>query len=315
MIAQTESQKKGIYFWLLLVPLFWGGAFGAAKHVITELPPLTAAAIRFGCAGLILLMLVIVRSEWNMEALKKRWPGLLLMALTGIFAYNAFFFMALSYTSAINGALIMATTPVIMTLGAVLFLKESLNKRLLTSLVLSLIGVLLVIMKGSFAAFTSLSFNVGDLLFLGALLCWACHGLVGKAVMQGVSPLFATTITTVLGSIFLAISALFVDGWTQVYSVSVQSWIEMVYMTVFATVIAFFLWNQGIHQIGASKASMYMNLVPINATWIAVWLYESTIATQQLIGMGLVIAAVYLTTTGHRPQHPKKSLISHEACS
>jgi drug/metabolite transporter (DMT)-like permease len=58
-----------------------------------------------------------------------------------------------------------------------------------------------------------------------------------------------------------------------------------------------------------------MNLVPINATWIAVWLYESTIATQQLIGMGLVIAAVYLTTTGHRPQHPKKSLISHEACS
>jgi drug/metabolite transporter (DMT)-like permease len=82
-----------MYVLLLLVPLFWGGVFGAAKHVITEIPPITAAALRFGLAGLLLLALALIRPEWSLEALKKRWLALLAMSFMGIFAYNAFFFL------------------------------------------------------------------------------------------------------------------------------------------------------------------------------------------------------------------------------
>ncbi|WP_425341251.1 DMT family transporter [Brevibacillus borstelensis] len=109
---------------MLVVPVFWGGAFGTAQHVISEIPPITAAALRFGTAGLILIALAHLRGEWKLEALKKHWLGLLFMSVTGVFAYNAFFFIGLSYTSAINGSLIMANSPVLITLGAVLFLGE-----------------------------------------------------------------------------------------------------------------------------------------------------------------------------------------------
>jgi drug/metabolite transporter (DMT)-like permease len=296
--GETEKKKTSIYLWLLLVPLFWGGAFGTAKHVVTEIPPITAATLRFGSAGLILLLLVLLRSEWNVEVLKKRWLGLFFMGMTGIFAYNAFFFIALGYTSAVNGSLIMSTTPVFITLGAVLFLNELWDKRLSVGLVLSLIGVIFVIMNGAFETF-SLSFNRGDLLFIAALFSWAIHSLIGKVVMRGVSgvsPLFTTAITTLIGSFFLAIWSIGEGGWHYVPSMSIQAWIEMIYMTLFATVIAFFLWNQGIHEIGASKASIYMNLVPINATWIAFLFYGSIITWQQVVGMVIVITGVCIVT-------------------
>jgi drug/metabolite transporter (DMT)-like permease len=290
--SASGKSNRGFYFLLLLVPLFWGGVFPAGKHIIAEVPPITTAAVRFGLAGLVLLSIVWAKGEWNGAAVKRQWRGLVLLALTGIFAYNVFFFVALRYTSAVNGSLIMATSPVFITLGAVLFLKERWNPRLGIGLTLSLTGVCLVVLGGLPYGAASFSFNVGDLLFLGALGCWVLHGLIGKVVMQDLSPLLTTTVSTVIGSLLLVLCSLPEKGWRSVISLSAQGWAEMLYMMVCATVIAFLLWNEGIHRIGAGKASLYMNLVPINATWMAVFLYGTLISWQQFAGMGLVIAGV-----------------------
>ncbi|RFU70683.1 DMT family transporter [Peribacillus saganii] len=287
-----------VYFLLLLVPLFWGGAFGTAKHIITEIPPFTAAGIRFGIAGVILVIITVLKREWKWILLRKSWRGLFMMAMTGIFSYNAFFFIGLHYTSAINGSLIIAASPIFITIGAVLFLKEKWNKLHGAGLLISLAGVLLVIANGSLKLLFSFTFNLGDILFLAALLSWVIHGLIGKAVMRNVSPLFTTAATTIIGSIFLLICSLFENGWQHIAKMSTQSWIEMIYLIVFASVIAFFLWNMGVQKIGASKAGIYMNLVPINAAWISVVFYGSTMTWVHAIGIVLVIIGVYLVTFG-----------------
>jgi drug/metabolite transporter (DMT)-like permease len=303
----TETRPIVLYLWMLLVPLFWGGAFGAAKHIITEIPPMTAAALRFGLAGLILLLVTIGCGEWKPAALKAHWRGLMLMALTGIFAYNAFFFLALARTSAINGSLIMATTPVFVTLGAAFFLGEAWNRRLGFGLLLSLTGVVLVILQGAPNTVMPQSVNAGDLLFIAALFSWVAHGLISKGVMRGVSPLLVTTATTLAGSVLLAACSVWEGSWSRVPAMSAQAWTEMAYVTVCATVIAFFLWNKGVQQMGAAKASMYMNLVPINAAWIAVLFYGAPMTWAQLAGMAMVIAGVYVVTFGGRrekTEHP-----------
>ncbi|WP_099156559.1 DMT family transporter [Virgibacillus ndiopensis] len=291
-----NDQSVAIYFWLLFVPFFWGGAFVAAEHVITEIPPITAAAFRFGTAGILLLIFVLWQKKLDFTAIKKQWKALLLMAITGIFGYNIFFFIALDITSAINGSLIIATTPVLVTLGAVLFLGEVWNKQLGFGLILSLIGVIVVISKGSLQTLLSLEFNVGDLLFIGGLLSWVAHGLLGKMAMRDVSPVVTTTITTLIGSVFLFIVSLFDNSWGNIVDMSGQAWGEMVFMIICSSVIAFLLWNNGIKRIGASKSSIYMNLVPINTAWIAVVLYDSAITWTQIIGMIMVIAGVYFVT-------------------
>lgn len=298
---QLKSKKNiGIYFLLLLVPLFWGGAFGAAKHVITEVPPITAAALRFGLAGIILLVIALFSGIWDIIAIKGQWFGLLMMSLTGIFGYNVFFFKGLEYTSAINGSLIVATTPVFVTLGAVFFLKEAWSRRLGLGLLLSLVGVFLVIIKGSLHILMTLTFNKGDLLFLAGLVCWVLHGLIGKIVLAKCSPFLTTTVTTLAGSVFLIFLSFFEKGWASVPHMSVQSWLEMVFMIICASIIAFFLWNTGIQQVGASKSSMYMNLVPINAAWISFFLYGAPITWQQILGMIMVILGVFVAASSQQ---------------
>ncbi|SDR04285.1 DMT family transporter [Virgibacillus salinus] len=291
-----NDQSIAIYFWLLLVPLFWGGAFVAAEHIITEIPPVTAAAFRFGSAGILLLVFVLARKKLDFTAIKKQWLSILLMAITGIFGYNFFFFTALDITSAINGSLIVATTPVLLTFGAVLFLGEVWNKQLGFGLILSLLGVVVVISKGSIETLLNLEFNSGDLLFIGGLICWVSHGLLGKVAMRDVSPVVTTTLTTLIGSIFLAIFSIPEKGWDNIFSMSTQGWGEMLFMIICSSVVGFLLWNHGIKQIGASKASIYMNLVPINTALLAVWLYASQITWPQIIGMIMVITGVYFVT-------------------
>jgi len=292
-----NSEKSiSIYLWLFLVPFFWGGAFVAAEHLVTELPPITAAPLRFGLAGLLLMVIVAFREKIDRKAIKKRWLALLLMAVTGIFGYNLFFFIALDITTAINGSLIVATSPVFLTLGAVLFLNEKWNKQLGLGIAMSLIGVIIVISKGSLAVLLNLAFNQGDLLFLGALFCWVLHGLLGKIVMKDVTPVMTTTITTLVGAGLLAISSIFENGWGNVPYLSAQAWMEMAFMVACSSVLGFLLWNHGIKKIGASKSSIYMNLVPINTALIAVLIYGSPLTFSQVFGMIMVLTGVYLVT-------------------
>ncbi len=116
--------RIGIYLLMLLAPLFWGGAFGSTKHVLTEVPPLTVAAFRFLVAGLLMTGWVVWRGEWDWAVVRKSWFGLLMLGGLGIFGYNAVFNIGMQYTSAINGALVIVINPVTTSLVAVLFFGE-----------------------------------------------------------------------------------------------------------------------------------------------------------------------------------------------
>jgi drug/metabolite transporter (DMT)-like permease len=302
------QQHTKVYLIMLLVPLFWGGAFAAAKHAVTEIPPFTIAALRFGAAGLILTVWLLYKKKWEHSLLKSRLPGLIVMSLTGVFAYNAFFFIGLQYTSATNGALVIATTPVVITLGAVLFLSENWNIPFIVGMILSLTGVLVVISRGSIDSLLSLSLNVGDLWLLGSMISWATYGIVGKTVMKGLSPYMTTAVTMLIGSFALFIgSLLFENGWKLLPEISFQTGTEIFYMILFASVIGFLLWNDGVHQIGASKAGAYLNFVPIHAMWISALFYGAEILVAQIIGMFLVISGVLLTVQGGKLESLRKS--------
>ena len=186
---------------MLLAPLFWGGAFGSTKHVLTELPPLTVAAIRFLLAGLLMTGWVCWRGEWNWRIIRESWFSLLILACVGIFGYNALFNIGMQYTSAINGALVIVINPVTTSLVAVLFFGERWSWLQGLGAVLSMTGVLIVITRADLSVLQSLSLNQGDLLLLGAVLMWTTYAILGKVVMRKVSPLLSTAVTMLFGAL------------------------------------------------------------------------------------------------------------------
>ncbi len=291
-----SAHPNAIYFILLLVPLFWGGAFGVTKHVVTEIPPLTTAAIRFLLAGLLMTAWVAVRGGWDWEPLKRRRGGLLLFALTGVFLYNVFFNVGMKYTSAINGALVIVVNPVTTALVAVTFLREPWSWRLVAGVILSFLGVLTTITRGSLDVLASLSFSYGDLLMVGGVVSWTAYTIIGKLVMKDVPPLLATSASTLAGSAMLVLASLTEDGWATLSAASAQTAWEMAYLVIFPSVVAFFLFNTGIQRIGASRASAYINLMPVNAIWIAAVFYGETVTAAHMAGAMLIIAGLLLIT-------------------
>ena len=290
------DKKLGIYLIMLLVPMFWGSAFGITKHVLSELPPLTISAIRFVSAGLLMALWAVWRGEWDWSPLRKNWLGLAVLGASGVLGYNFFFATGMQYTSAINGALVVVINPVGTALISVLFLGERGSRRLICGVLLSMAGVLTVITRGDWTALQSLSFNHGEILLLGAVASWILYTTLIKVVMRQVKPTMATTLSTLLGAVMLFLASLTEPGWAKLGSVSAQTGFELVYLAIFPSFIAFLLFNLGVKEIGASKASAYINLMPVNAVLIAALFYGESVTAVQLAGMTLVMSGVLLTT-------------------
>jgi drug/metabolite transporter (DMT)-like permease len=286
-----------IYIILLLVPLFWGGAFGTTKHILSEIAPLTTSALRFIIAGLLMLAWSAWRGELVWASIKRNFFALLALGATGVFAYNYFFATGLQYTSAITAALIIVINPVFTTCIASFFMGEAWNWRTLVGVVISLIGVSLVISKGDLGTLTHMSIGIGEVYLFGSVASWVAYTLIVKKVTRTMENGVMTAVSTMMGAVMLLlISIVKEDQWSNVIHVSNQTMLEILYLAVCSTVIAFLLFNWGVQRIGATKASAYINLMPINAVWIAVLLYGETISAYHLIGMALTIAGVFITT-------------------
>lgn len=293
-------QQQGLnktYLLLLLVPLFWGGAFGSTKHVLTELPPLTTSAVRFLLAGLIMALWVYWRKEWNWRPVKRHWLTLTGLGLTGVFLYNYFFATGLQYTSAITGALVIVVNPVFTACAAILFFGEAWHWRIGLGVLLSLLGVFLVITQGNLALLTSRPIGIGEAYLFGAVASWVIYTLLAKKLMREMNASLATAASTLIGALLLLIAAAAVDSkWENLCLLSTQTTVEMIYLAIFPTFVAFILYNWGIQRVGATKTSAYINLMPVNALWIAAVFYGETVTLQHLMGMALTLSGVIITT-------------------
>jgi drug/metabolite transporter (DMT)-like permease len=159
-----------------------------------------------------------------------------------------------------------------------------------------MLGVLIVITRGDFSILQSLSLNKGDLMLLGAVLTWTTYAILAKVVMRQISPMLATAVSMLGGSLMLLLASLPEHGWAKLPGVSMQVMVELVYLAVFASFIAFLIFNTGVREIGASKASAYINLMPVCAVLIAALFYGEPVTLVHGAGMLCVMSGVLLTT-------------------
>jgi drug/metabolite transporter (DMT)-like permease len=234
----------------------------------------------------------------------------LALGATGILLYNICFAIALQSTSAINAALVIVINPVTTALVAVIFMGEAWSWRLGTGLVLSFLGVLTTITKGSLAVLANLTFNHGDMLLLVAVGAWSSYTILGKLLMRDMPPLLATTVSTLAGALMLVLASLHENSWHKVLNLSGQTTLELAYLVVFATVLAFVLYNIGIRRIGASRASAYINLMPVNAMWIAAVFYGEAVTLAHLAGVVLTVSGVLLITYFDGARREKKAAMA-----
>jgi len=284
-----------VYLKLCLTASFWGGAFVAGKHVSQHLGPSSIAFLRFAVASMLLLAL----TRWT----EGTWPrpkrpqiiSIILLGATGIFAYNVMFFKGLSQIEAGRASLIIATTPAFIALSSALFLGERLKPLRIMGILLSVLGAAVVISRGRLDWVSGNVLGTGELFIFGCVLSWVAYSLIGRSVMRTLSPLAAVAYSVVIGSVALFIAACFEGLATNVNRASGLDWLAIIYMAVFATVIGFVWFYEGVKYVGATRAGLFINLVPVFAVLLAFFVLGEPITASLGAGAAMVISGVYLT--------------------
>lgn len=291
---------------LLASAVFWGGTWISGRHLAQVMGPFSAAFLRFVLASAFLLFLTRRLSGGIALPKRRDWPGLLLLGLTGVFGYNAFFFAGLKSVPASRAALIVAAIPTVVSLYAGLALGERFGRVRAAGIALSFAGVGLVLSGGDPAALFRGGTSPGDLLILCCVACWSAYTLAGRSVMTRVSPLFAVTWSCLAGGALLLPPALGGGLLADMARAGLRDWLHLAFLGIMATGYGFFWYYEGIKTLGASRAGVYINLVPVVAVLLGVAALGEPLGWPLAVGGAMVLGGVRLTQKQERPGDAKR---------
>ena len=282
------------YLKLLLTAFFWGGTFISGRMLAGAVTPFSAAFFRFLIAAGCLYAIARHRYGSIPRLTKHQRLPVVLLGLTGVFAYNVLFFNGLSLIPASRASIIIANNPILISVLAAFFFGETLTIIKVLGILLSVSGAVIAISNADPLALFDGGVGLGDLFILGCVLSWAIYSLLGKRVVRDLSPLLATSHAAVVGMAALFIPACLEGMPGLVGSYRLVDWCNLAYLGIFGTVIGFVWYYDGIRKIGPSRASLFINFVPISAILLAHLILGETLTPALLVGAIMVVAGVTL---------------------
>ncbi|OZM57188.1 EamA family transporter [Lottiidibacillus patelloidae] len=285
-----------VYASLAFSTSIWGSAFIAGKYAVTSFEPATIAFLRFFFAAVILYPLMWVTQRNRSKPTIKDWALFALLGITGITIYNICFFMASKYATVIKSSLFIAINPVLITLLSYFFLKEKLSKKHFIGMIVALLGVIIIITNGQLIRIIQLQFQFIDLVLLLAVITWALYSVLGKLALKKYNAVVSTTYAIGFGTLFLVPFVLNEITVEVLTNASISSWLAIIHMSIFVTVVSFIMYYNGIKEIGAAKASIFINVMPVSAVILATILLDEVFTLPYLIGALFVIGGVSYST-------------------
>lgn len=287
---------------LVLTVIFWGVNFSVVKFALAELPPLPFNGLRFMVASA--TMFVLARATGHRLSFRRQHLFYLIgLGLLGNTAYQLLFIFGISFTTADNASLILATVPVWVALLGTLAGVEKVEPRGWLGVLLSLGGIILIILGSNRSAHFEFGGATlwGDGLILLATLCWSSYTLLSRPMMRHYSSASVTSFSTMMGTIplfLISLPSILQTDWPQVSGTALAA---LVFSGIFGIALAYFFWNFGVSRLGSARTSLYSNLTPPIALLTAwLWLGE-TLTPQQWFGALLALAGVVLARRFTRP--------------
>lgn len=282
---------------LIFATLLWGGNFVIGRAVANEISPFTLAFYRWCTAFIVFLPIIWTSLKRDWPTIRQHLPIVFAMSLTGVASFNTLIYVALHHTTSINASLMNSTTPIFIYILSLIFLKERLSRLQIIGTTLSLLGVLFIISKGSFQSILEFSFNIGDLIVLIAIVCWAIYSILVKQ-FSNVLPGGSTFLVSIGMGILMLFPFYMYESLQPTIETtwSIASISAILYTGIFASIVAFICWNTGVIQLGANKAGIYLNFIPVFATIFAVTFIGESLELFQILGGILVILGVFLST-------------------
>ena len=284
------------YLLLIFTTLFWSINFVVGRAVHNSIPPIGLAFWRWFGALLIILPFSYpyLRDQWPL--LRRYWKLMSVYGLLGVACFNTFIYIALQTTTATNALLINSNIPVLIVAFSWLLDGTTLSMRQNIGVIISLAGVITIICRADLQLLTSLTVNRGDLWVLLAAVCWAFYTYLLRKRPAELNPLCFLTVIIIFGLAVLTPFYLWELRQGLYMTGSLLTYTSIVYVALFASVLAFILWNQAVGQIGANKAGLFLHLMPVFGTLLSILFLGESFHLFHLSGIALIFSGIYLTT-------------------
>lgn len=283
------------YISLVVTMLFWGGTFIAGRILAGSVSPASAAFVRFVIATLALAVLTRMIHGRIPIPSRRQWLSLLLLGMTGIVSYNILFFIGMQNIEAGRASLIIALNPLAITVAAAIFLDEKLSFMQFGGILISLTGALFVISNGHPWSIFSGGFGIGEASILGCVASWTTYSLIGRNVLKTLSPLVSVFYSSLIGTLLLFPFALNNNLTTNILTYSIYDWASLTFLGLLGTAVGVSFYYRAIQKIGASRSSVFINLVPFFSILLSWLMLGEAMKFSVLSGGLLLLTGVYLT--------------------
>ena len=272
--------------------LFWSGNFIVGRLLRDSISPISLNFWRWTIALVILLPFTYRLLIRHRRLILRYWRLIAALGLTGLASFHTCVYLALTTTTAVNALLLISLAPLLILLLSWLMLGEEMSRLQLAGIAVSFVGAVTLIAHGSLAALLALHFGTGDLWILLAVVLWATYCLLLKRrpkALPQLALLCASNIAAVL--MMLPIYLVMLSSEKHFVLDQTVAW-GILYIALFASVIAFLLWNDGVAKIGASKAGAFIYLMPVFGAILAFIFLDEKIALYQLGGGALIFLGI-----------------------
>ncbi len=299
-VFNLKTVETTAYAGLVLTLLFWAGNAVVARGTVAAIPPLSMVFWRWTIALAILIPFGLPGVLRHRSIIRDRIGPMLILSVLSVTMFNTLLYFAAVTTTATNIALINATIPIFVALLAWLLLGDRTRPIQATGIALAALGIIIIVARGDISVLTGLKAQAGDLIMVGAVFCW---GLFSVELRRQAIPLPALVFLTAqifLGTLIILpiylIDLLFISGG---FELSVHTATPLLYLAIFPGVLAYAFWNHGVHKVGPAKAAIFMYLMPIFASILAIIFLGESLGLYHVIGGLLILAGLILATRVH----------------
>ncbi len=274
--------------------LGWAGNTIAGRMSTGEMSPMVVVFLRWFIISIFLICVLNKKLISSFKSISRKLVWLCLMGSLGLTGFNALFYIAAQNTTAINLGIIQGIMPAIILVGSVIIFKEEVNITKVAGLIIAFFGVLVVVSQGEYERVILLSFNYGDMVMLCACFFYSGFtlGLKNKPVIDPIVLMTYFSLSALIFSLPLLITEYNI-GLTQ-FPATGTAWLTILYIAFVPSFLAQVFFIRGVELVGASKAGLFINFLPIFAAILGVLLLGERLYVYHLISLFIVLLGVYL---------------------
>lgn len=279
------------YTLLIICVVVWGSNFVFGKILVQDFSPTLLTMLRLLFIVLFLTGLSIYKKQFK-RVKKRDLLAVVFLGFIGVFINQWSFFVGLQTADPTTSALILATTPILTSFLAAIFLKEKLTLQMLMGSVVAIIGIYFVVAKGNVS---SIQIDNGLLWIVLTMVTFAVMIIMTRLLSHRINPLTITLYSNIVGLIVSIPFAFSLDTPLRISS-NISDWALLIGTAVVVHGMAALIWNQNIRYVDASKASILSNLEPFVAMIMGLVLLYKPITSTEIAGSLLIVGGVVLST-------------------